>query len=73
MTDWIVDMAQDKQSLHRMPIAAEIAKAGGDLVMPGSKGDFDSIVKAAKSGELELRQLQINATRVLRKAEELHI
>ena len=73
MTDWIVDMAQDKQSLHRMPIAAEIAKAGGDLVMPGSKGDFDSIVKAAKSGKLELRQLQINATRVLRKAEELHI
>ena len=73
MTDWIVDMAQDKQSLHRMPIAAEIAKAGGDLVIPGSKGDFDSIVKAAKSGELELRQLQINATRVLRKAEELHI
>ncbi len=73
MTDWIVDMAQDKQSLHRMPIAAEIAKAGGDLVMPGSKGDFDSIVKAAKSGELELRQLQINATRVLQKAEELHI
>ena len=73
MTDWIVDMAQDKQSLHRMPIAAEIAKAGGDLVMPGSKGDFDSIVKAAKSGELELRQPQINATRVLRKAEELHI
>lgn len=73
MTDWIVDMAQDKQSLHRMPIAAEIAKAGGDLVMPGSKGDFDSIVKAAKSGELELRQLQINATRILRKAEELHI
>ena len=73
MTDWIVDMAQDKQSLHRMPIAAEIAKAGGDLVMPGSKGDFDSIVKAAKSGELELRQLQINATRVVRKAEELHI
>lgn len=73
MTDWIVDMAQDKQSLHRMPIAAEIAKAGGDLVMPGSKGDFDSIVKAAKSGELELKQLQINATRILRKAEELHI
>ena len=73
MTDWIVDMAQDKQSPHRMPIAAEIAKAGGDLVMPGSKGDFDSIVKAAKSGELELRQLQINATRVLQKAEELHI
>ena len=73
MTDWIVDMAQDKQSLHRMPVAAEIAKAGGDLVMPGSKGDFDSIVKAAKSGELELRQLQINATRVVRKAEELHI
>ena len=73
MTDWIVDMAQDKQSLHRMPIAAEIAKAGGDLVMPGSKGDFDSIVEAAKSGELGLRQLQINATRVLRKAEELHI
>ena len=49
------------------------AKAGGDLVMPGSKGDFDSIVKAAKSGELELKQLQINATRVVRKAEELHI
>ena len=73
MTDWTADMAQDKQSLHRMPIAAEIAKAGGDLVMPGSKGDFDSIVKAAKSGELELKQLQINATRVVRKAEELHI
>ena len=72
MTDWIVPMAEDKHSAHRMPIAAEIAKAGGDLVMPGSKADYDSIVNAVKSGDLELKQLQVNATRVVRKAKELN-
>lgn len=71
MTDWIIAMSMDKRSKHRMPIAAEIAKAGGDLVMPGCKDDYTSILNAVQDGSLDIGQLQINATRIYRKAKEL--
>ena len=67
MTDWLVggDMLS-QGSAYPAPTADRIAAAGGDLVMPGSKGDFKNIRKALKKGTLPRRQLQINATRLLR-------
>lgn len=71
MTDWIIAATADKRSVHRGPIGCKIAAAGGDLVMPGTKADHASIVSGVASGELEKKQLQINASRVYRMAKKM--
>ena len=72
MTDWIVaGGTMNKNSVHPAPKSDKIAAAGGDLVMPGSKGDYENILKALADGTLSRRQLQINATRVYRMAKKL--
>jgi len=65
MTDWVLPL---KNRGERWPIARAdcVAAAGGDLFMPGSKRDFDDILAALASGELDRNQLEANATRVLR-------
>ncbi len=65
MTDWVLPL---KNRGKRWPIAraGRVAAAGGDLFMPGSKRDFDDILAALASGELDRHQLEVNATRVLR-------
>lgn len=67
MTDWLV--AGDylsRNPKYPAPKASGIAAAGGDLVMPGGKGDYKDILAALKTGKLSRTQLEINATRVLR-------
>ena len=71
MTDWIVAMMADKTSVHPDPDAARIAAAGGDLVMPGSQADYAAILQAVQTGTLPRRQLEENATRLLRTAQGL--
>ena len=67
MTDWLVAGDQLTQnSKHPAPTASGIAAAGGDLVMPGGTGDYKDILAALQSGKLERKQLEINASRVLR-------
>ena len=65
MTDWVLPL---KNRGKRWPIArvGRVAAAGGDLFMPGSKSDFDDILAALASGDLDRHQLEVNATRVLR-------
>ena len=66
MTDWVVQGGMiPKDAKYPSPTAAEVAAAGGDLFMPGSKGDMETVLQALKNGTLSKRQLQINATRVL--------
>lgn len=73
MTDWMVRFnMSSKESRHRKGLIPLIAAAGGDLIMPGSKADVKEILAGLKNGELSRKQLQINATRVYRKAKELH-
>lgn len=72
MTDWIMTMAGDKESLHGDPDAAKIVAAGGDLVMPGSKADHQSIVRAVQNGSLSRDTLNDRATRVYRAAKAFH-
>lgn len=72
MTDWIVAaMPVDKQSVHRSAKARYIAAAGGDLVMPGGKGDCQDILSGLAAGDIKREQLQINGTRVYRMARKL--
>ena len=72
MTDWIIGAMQGKSKKHKAPNAGRIAAAGGDLTMPGSADDQKAILKALKKKKLSRKQLQINASRVLRMASRLH-
>lgn len=71
MTDWVIAMIANTQSVHRNALSHEVAKAGGDLFMPGSKKDYENVLKALKDGSLSREQLEINATRVLGMIERL--
>lgn len=66
MTDWVIQGGMiPKDAKYSAPTAAEVCAAGGDLFMPGSKEDMNTVLEALKNGKLSKRQLQINATRVL--------
>ncbi|MBR6350796.1 MAG: glycoside hydrolase family 3 C-terminal domain-containing protein [Firmicutes bacterium] len=65
MTDWILAVMNMGKNKYPAPNAAKIAAAGGDLVMPGSKGDYKALLEGLKNGTVTRRQLIINATRVL--------
>ena len=71
MTDWIIGALNFGKKKYPAPNAAKIAAAGGDLVMPGGKGDFKAIQKGFKEGSLTRHQLMLNATRVVRMAKKL--
>ena len=71
MTDWIISALNFGKKKYPVPDAAKIAAAGGDLVMPGGPDDLKHMLKGLKDGILTRRQLQINATRVLRMANRL--
>ena len=51
MTDWIVRLMM-KGGKYGPPEAWKIIAAGGDIVMPGSKEDYDSILNAIKDRRL---------------------
>ncbi|MBR6321539.1 MAG: beta-glucosidase-related glycosidase, partial [Lachnospiraceae bacterium] len=71
MTDWIIAAMNLGKKKYPAPDAARIAAAGGDLVMPGGKGDLKAMMKGIKEGRLTRRQLMINASRVCRMAKRL--
>ena len=71
MTDWIVAVMNGRGNKYAAPNAAKIAAAGNDLTMPGGQGDLKAMRKGLKDGLVTRRQLQINATRVLRMAKQL--
>ena len=63
MTDWIVRVAMSG-GRYELPLAWEVAAAGGDVLMPGSKADWKTLLKGLKEGKVSRRQLEINATRL---------
>ena len=63
MTDWIVRMAMSGGK-YELPLAWEVAAAGGDVLMPGSRRDYRTLLKGLRSGKVSRRQLEINATRM---------
>lgn len=74
MTDWVVDaLSSSTENKYRGALAPEVVKAGGDLFMPGCQADFDRVLAALGEGSIDRKQIQQNATRVYRMAEELSI
>ncbi len=73
MTDWVVggDVMTNKDDTHPAVKPRLIAAAGGDLMMPGGKQDFDDMLQGLKEGSLTHQQLIVNATRVYRMAKKL--
>ncbi len=72
MTDWITPAgSMGGKSRYPAPKASRIAKAGGGLVMPGSRGDWKDILAALRAGTLERKQLEINAARLIQLARTL--
>lgn len=50
MTGWVTPMTGDVRSAHRDSQAQYVAAAGGDLFMPGNKGDYDNLLQGIDSG-----------------------
>lgn len=73
MTDWLVggDFLT-KNSRYPAPEAYKVALAGNDLMMPGSKKDFENIKEALKKGYIKREDLERNATRVYRMIKQLN-
>ena len=66
MTDWVFSGGTlDKTSIHPAPEAYKVARAGGDLFMPGGQVDYDNLHNALKEGKVTREQLLINASRVV--------
>ena len=71
MTDWVVSLMPTGKAKHPVSVSSRVAAAGGDLFMPGGPKDYKTLLDALKAGEVSRKQLEINATRVYRKALEL--
>lgn len=72
MTDWVVmGIKGTPGSKYDVPDPALVAAAGGDLFMPGSKGDYSRMLKGANEGRVSDELLRQNATRVYKIAKEL--
>ncbi len=67
MTDWVIAFMDSKKSVYRNALSNEVAKAGGDLFMPGCKKDYENVMNALAEGRLSRKQLEINASRVISK------
>lgn len=72
MTDWVVaGVKQVQNPRYRNALSDCVAAAGGELFMPGCKGDVKNIMTALKKGTLSRRQLKENATRLYRMAKKM--
>ncbi|MCR5293939.1 MAG: glycoside hydrolase family 3 C-terminal domain-containing protein [Lachnospiraceae bacterium] len=67
MTDWVVSGMEDGVNPpYPAPKPHRAAASGSDLFMPGSKADYEELLGALRSGEVERRQLLINASRLMK-------
>ena len=72
MTDWVMTIMTSSKSKYRNALSDEVAKAGGELFMPGTKNDYERVLKALKDGTLSRKQLEINASRLIRTIDEFY-
>ena len=72
MTDWVMDVMTSSKSVYRNALSDEVAKAGGELFMPGTKKDYERVLKALKDGSLKRKQLEVNASRLIRTIDDFY-
>ena len=68
MTDWTVMMRRmsDKDSVHRLLLPDMSAKAGSNVIMPGSKKDYKAVLKALRKGTLSRERAEANVSWLVR-------
>ena len=72
MTDWVINgYTTEKDCKYPTAHAPNVIRAGGDLFMPGTKKDYEEVLKAYKAGTITKKQLLIHAARIARVAGEL--
>lgn len=73
MTDWFAagGLLFSRNNIYPNIKPENVAAAGGDLFMPGSKNDFKKMKKGLNNGSLTREQLMINVTRVYRLAKQI--
>ncbi|MCQ2494133.1 MAG: glycoside hydrolase family 3 C-terminal domain-containing protein [Lachnospiraceae bacterium] len=73
MTDWIAGggLLNAPDSKYGAPKAWKVTAAGTEMFMPGSKKDYDNLLKAMKKGEISRRQVEINASRLWKLSNKL--
>ena len=71
MTDWVLAFMDSRDNKYPATQPRRVAMAGGDLFMPGSKGDYADMLRGLRVGELTREQLLINASRLYGLAREL--
>lgn len=64
MTDWVMSVMYSGKDIWPKTDRAKTAAAGGDLFMPGCKGDYQAILKGLKEGTVTRAQLEQNAARL---------
>jgi beta-glucosidase len=72
MTDWVMTVLSSSKSIYRNALSYEVAKAGGELFMPGTKKDYERVLGALKDGSLSRKQLETNASRLIRTIDEFY-
>jgi beta-glucosidase len=72
MTDWVMTVMTSAKSIYRNALADEVAKAGGELFMPGTKKDYKNVMDALAKGELTRSRLEKNSSRLLRMIDDLY-
>ncbi len=71
MTDWLIPGMVKKDSKYRAADPGEIVMAGGDLIMPGSHADYETVLNKIKESTENHYQAEINATRLLHLVKRL--
>ena len=71
MTDWVIAGQSDSESVYPGAASPNVAKAGGELFMPGSAEDYKALLDAVKEGKVERAQLLRNASHLVRMIAEL--
>ena len=70
MTDWVMNMPS-LGGRYPKAQAQNVAAAGGDLFMPGNRGDYKAVLKALQDGSLSRSKLESSGSRVLRMIRRL--
>jgi len=66
MTDWVFSNMASVDPDHKYPEynPSAIIKASVDVIMPGSKDYYDSVLEAVKENKLSIEDLEASATRI---------
>lgn len=70
-TDWVIAGMNSAKTRYRGPRADKVAASGNDIFMPGSKKEYDAILSALRSGDLDRRIVKNNVTRIVKTARRL--